>query len=245
VTTSNRRRRSLVRRLGTLLIAAGVAALAWTAAVTFWQDPLTAVYTHYQQRRLADRLEQRSRTFRVQVPAVTATPPGLAERRRLVAAASRRYRLGSKDGDALGRLRVPRLGLNVVFVQGTDKRSLQKGPGLDRRTFMPGEGELAYIAGHRTTYGAPFSRIDDLRAGDPVTVELPYATLAYRVTRHVIVPANDLGRLESPGRELLALQACHPRFFATERYIVYAKPVGVQLRPPAAGTSAAPAPSPR
>ena len=60
-----------------------------------------------------------------------------------------------------------------------------------------------------------------------VKLELPYATFMYSVTSHVIVPADDLARLESHGREVLALQACHPRFFATQRYIVYARPVRV------------------
>jgi sortase A len=94
---------------------------------------------------------------------------------------------------------------------------------------MPGEGELVYIAGHRTTYGAPFARIDRLERGDPVYLELPYGTFEYRVTGHRIVPASKTSELESRGFEQLALQACHPRFFASERYIVYARPVRVTL----------------
>jgi sortase A len=95
---------------------------------------------------------------------------------------------------------------------------------------MPGQGELVYVAGHRTTYGAPFADIDELRRGDPVSLRLPYATIVYEVTGHVIVPATDLARLKSQGREQLALQACHPRFFASHRYIVYARPVEVRPR---------------
>ena len=92
---------------------------------------------------------------------------------------------------------------------------------------MPGEGQLIYIAGHRTTYLAPFSAIDKLRAGDSVTLEVPYGTFQYRITGHTIVPANDLAVLKSHGHEVVALQACHPRFFASERYIAWAKPVRV------------------
>jgi sortase A len=113
----------------------------------------------------------------------------------------------------------------MVVVNGTDAGTLKKGPGRDPRTFMPGQGQLVYIAGHRTTYSAPFGDIDDLRRGDRVTVRVPYATFVYDVTGHVVVPADDLGRLRSQGREVLALQACHPRFFASHRYIVYARPV--------------------
>jgi sortase A len=92
---------------------------------------------------------------------------------------------------------------------------------------MPGEGELVYVAGHRTTYGAPFAHIERLQRGDRVVLEMPYATAVYRVTGHVIVPADDLARLKSHGREIVALQACHPRFSASERYIVYAAPLRI------------------
>jgi LPXTG-site transpeptidase (sortase) family protein len=100
---------------------------------------------------------------------------------------------------------------------------------------MPGEGELVYIAGHRTTYGAPFAHIDRLRPGDRVRLEMPYGTFGYRVTRSVIVPADDIGRLRSQGREQVALQACHPRFSASHRLIVYAVPA----QPAAASTTQA------
>jgi sortase A len=113
-------------------------------------------------------------------------------------------------------------------VNGTDHDSLKRGPGRDQRTYMPGQHELIYVAGHRTTYGAPFGRIDQMKAGDPITLVMPYGTFVYRVTGHTIVDANDLSVLESHGRETLALQACHPRFFATQRYIVWAKPVEVK-----------------
>ena len=86
------------------------------------------------------------------------------------------------------------------------------------------------MAGHRTTFGAPFSHIDELQPGDRITLELPYASFEYRVTGHRIVDQHDLSVLRSAHREELALQACHPRFFASERYIVYARPVKVTER---------------
>ena len=118
----------------------------------------------------------------------------------------------------------------MILVNGTDHDTLMKGPGRDLRTFMPGEGKLVYVAGHRTTYLAPFSHIDRLRRGDSVTVKLPYATFRYRITGHRIVPADDLDVLRSRGREELVLQACHPRFFASHRYLAYARPVRVDPR---------------
>ena len=113
---------------------------------------------------------------------------------------------------------------------GTDHDSLTKGPGWDRSTFLPGESQLVYIAGHRTTYSAPFAHIDSLRPGDLVTIEVPYGTFTYAVRSHRVVPADDLSQLESHGREVVALQACHPRFFATHRYIAYARLLRVEPR---------------
>jgi sortase A len=95
---------------------------------------------------------------------------------------------------------------------------------------MPGQDRLVYIAGHRTTYLAPFSHIDAIRPGDAITIEMPYATFRYRATRHRIVSSSDLSVLRSPRHEQLELQACHPRFFATHRYIVYARLVSVTPR---------------
>ena len=92
---------------------------------------------------------------------------------------------------------------------------------------MPGQGQLVYIAGHRTTYLAPFSHIDQMRNGDLITLSVPYGTFTYRVYTHVIVPATDLGRLKTFGKDVVVLQACHPRFFATHRYLVYGRLVHV------------------
>jgi sortase A len=134
----------------------------------------------------------------------------------------------------------------MILVNGTDHDSLTKGPGRDRRTYMPGEGQLVYIAGHRTTYLAPFAHIERLRSGNSVTLEMPYGTFLYRVFKHEIVDANDLAVLRSNGHDVVALQACHPRFFASQRYIAYARLVRVEPRggaafePPPAALAAAP-----
>jgi sortase A len=205
------------------MILAGAGLLAWCLLVWLWEDPFTGLYTRYQQRELAQSYERLEASYRPRTP----PPPtaSLATERRHVAREARRFRAQAREGAAIGRLEIPRLGLNMVLVNGTEAGTLKKGPGRDRRTFMPGQGELVYVAGHRTTYSAPFSDIDELEAGDRVTLRVPYATFVYRVTGHVVVPATDIGRLRSNGREVLALQACHPRFFASHRYIVYARPV--------------------
>jgi sortase A len=214
----------LTRTLGTLMILAGLGMLGWALLVWQWQDPFTALYTRYEQRHLASSFDERLAEFR---PIDPKPRVSLAAERRQVALEARRYRRESRPREAIGRIKIKRLGLSIIVVNGTAAGALQKGPGRDLRTYMPGEGKLVYVAGHRTTYLAPFSHIDSMRVGDEVTFQLPYATFVYRVTSHVIVPATDLARLRSHGREVLALQACHPRFFASHRYIVYARPVQV------------------
>ena len=139
----------------------------------------------------------------------------------------------------MGRLRVPALDLDAIVVNGTDTASLKRGPGRDPRTGMPGEGRLVYIAGHRTTYAAPFAHIDRLEPGDRITLTTPYATFRYVVHDHRIVPSDALEVLRSRGREELVLQACHPRFFATHRYLVDARPVSITPRRAQATTARA------
>jgi sortase A len=227
--------RRLTRNLGTLLIASGIAVLAWAALVWAWQDPFTSFYTRWEQHKLAQRYDRLAAAFEPQVQRGAS----LATATRALRAEARAFRRQAKRGDAIGRIRIPRMGVDMILVNGTDHDSLTKGPGRDLRTFMPGQGELVYVAGHRTTYLAPFSHIDSLRPGDGVTIEVPYATLVYAVTGHRIVNAGDLSVLKSPGHELLELQACHPRFFASQRYIAYARLVSARLR----GTSTSVSPA--
>jgi sortase A len=225
--------RRFLRILGTFLALAGALTLVWALVVWQWQDPFTALYTKWKQRQLSSQYNELNRSF-----AGSISHDSLSAERRSITLAAKRYRLGAKRGQALGRLRIPRMGVNMIFVNGTDHDTLKKGPGRDGRTFMPGESRLVYIAGHRTTYSAPFSDINALRAGDRVTIEVPYGRFIYSVTRHRIVTATDLSVLRSPRHELLELQACHPRFFASHRYIAYARLARVE---PRGGTPYAPA----
>jgi sortase A len=217
--------RGRVHLLGTLLAVAGVLTLGWALLVWQWQDPFTALYTTWKQHQLASQYDKRARSF-----TTTISGPTVKAERASIAREAKLYRLSSKRGQVIGRLRVPRMGVNMLLVNGTDHDTLKKGPGRDGRTFMPGENRLVYVAGHRTTYLAPFSHIDRLRRGDRVTIEVPYGTFIYAVTRHRIVKSTDLSVLRSPRHELVELQACHPRFFASHRYIVYARLLRVEPR---------------
>jgi sortase A len=217
--------RKTSRILGSLLIVAGALTLAWVILVWRWEDPFTAVYTHFQQSRLSSTYEKRASAFRPRV-----THGDLASMERQVAAEARAYRRSLHVGDPVGRIRIGRIGLNMVVVQGTDHDTLKKGPGHYVGSGLPGEGNLIYVAGHRTTYLAPFAFINNIRVGDYIAFEVPYGAFTYRVTRHYVVADNAVGVLKSTGSEILRLQACHPRFFATHRYLVDAKLVGVAPR---------------
>lgn len=217
--------RRALRFLGLLMILGGLLGLGWTVLVWQWQDPFTAYYTHRQQSRLAAELDRRDARF--QTSERRGQP--LAAARRTVSAEAARYRRSLHRGDPVGRLTIGAIGLRVVVVQGTDRDSLKKGPGHYAGSLLPGQGGLVYLAGHRTTYLAPFSHIDTLKPGDRVVLELPYGTFRYVVTGHRIVRATDAGVLRPRRREELVLQACHPRFFASHRYLVYARPAAMEL----------------
>jgi sortase A len=217
--------RLLGRILGALLIATGVLTLTWVIVVWRWEDPFTAAYTHFEQSKLAHTYDRNAARFDLQTRV-----GNLASLQRQIATEARAYRTTLHAGDPVGRIKIGRLGLKMVVVQGTSDETLKKGPGHYSGSFLPGEGRLIYIAGHRTTYLAPFAYINDIRIGDVVTLEVPYGIFTYRVTRHYVVAANRLEVLRDHGREILRLQACHPRFFASHRYLVDAKLVSVAPR---------------
>ena len=217
-----------LRIVGTVLAVGGLLTAAWAFTVWRWQDPFTALYTSHAQQSLEREYQREAATYRVPAPVKKRVPLAVEQQR--IHRAATRYRGQLHRGDAVGRLHVPQLGLDDILVEGTDHKSLTKGPGRYTGSYVPGEGQLIYIAGHRTTYGAPLAHIDRLKRGDEVRLEMPYGTFTYKVSGHVIVPASDVERLQSKGREVIALQACHPRFFATERYIVYARPVAMKPR---------------
>lgn len=218
--------------LALFMVAAGLLGLAWVATVFFWQDPFTALYTRWEQRSLAHQYTELLRSGLWAPPSLVAKSANQRPSRSQLAREAAAYRHDTHPGEAIGRIVIGRLGLNMILVDGTDEASLTKGPGRDLRSYMPGQNRLVYIAGHRTTYLAPFSHIDAIRVGDYITIQVPYGTFVYRAIGHEIVPATDLAMLRSPNHEFLRLQACHPRFFATQRYIVDARLVAVRAAKP-------------
>jgi len=233
------------RRLGTVLIVGGLLVLAYAAAVLFWRDPVTDLYNRYQQNKLESALEHEFEAWDAGPPPavadagdddVDAAPrPGV-----MTARDARRFLRGLEQGQAFGRIHIPRIGVESIVVHGTRwGADLSRGPGHYERTTVPGLGKTVGIAGHRTTFGAPFRKIDKIKAGDEITLEMPYASFRYRVFQHEIVDEKDWSVIRNRGFDTLMLSACHPLYGSSERWIVYAKLVAVQPREGEAYTLAA------
>jgi sortase A len=200
------------------MVLAGVLALADAALTLAWQEPVSALRARGAQPRLRADL----RALALAMPA-----PSGAQRRAAFAASARALRRRTRDGAAAGRLRIPRIGLDAVVVRGTRPDDLKRAPGLLDAAALPGEAGTAAIAGHRTTYGAPFRHLDRLRRGDRLTVAMPYGTFRYAVEGTRIVEPGDLSVLRTDGQRRLVLTACHPLFSAARRIVVYAAEIGV------------------
>ena len=110
-----------------------------------------------------------------------------------------------------------------MIVEGTGTGDLKRGPGHYPATPLPGAPGTVGIAGHRTTYGAPFRTIDKLDPGDRIVAEMPYGTFTYRVERTRIVPPTATEVVRRVKYDRLVLTACHPLYSAAQRIVVFAK----------------------
>lgn len=133
------------------------------------------------------------------------------------------YRARTKTGEPIGRIELPTLGRSYVMVDGTDTATLRKGPGHYPDTPWPGQRGTVAVAGHRTTYLAPFRTIDKLRSGQPVILRMPYGRFTYRVQYTKIVKPTALWVTNAVGYDRLILSACHPLYSAARRIVVFAK----------------------
>ena len=131
-----------------------------------------------------------------------------------------------QPGESFGRLSIPAIGIDVAVVKSTTADALKGGPGHFSDTALPGQGETVAIAGHRTTYGAPFRNIDELDEGDVLLVKRQGEEFRYEVTKKRIVDPGEVGILSGKGERLL-LTTCHPVFSASQRLVVYARPVPI------------------
>jgi sortase A len=137
-------------------------------------------------------------------------------------------RVANVPGKAVAIIKIPKIDVDLVVVEGTNTESLKKGPGHYSKTAYPWQdtGRVG-IAGHRTTYGAPFWSLNELREGDRIVLATEYGIFNYRVTRIVVTPPDGILPsgdyvLAPTNHPTLVLTTCNPRFSASERLIVFA-----------------------
>jgi sortase A len=157
-----------------------------------------------------------------------------AERQEILA------RLYPDAGEAFARIFIPDINVDQITVEGVSVEDLRKGPGHYQTTPNPGQAGNAAIAGHRTTYGAPFHRVDELQPNDPIFVTTAQGTFEYRVLGFedprdpagpdlgyfIVAPSGTQVLDQKEGQNILTLTACHPKYSARQRIIVQAELVG-------------------
>jgi sortase A len=188
--------RVVLRFVASVMMVSGVLLISDAVITLAWQEPVSAYFSERQQVKLEKAL---------------IDPP------------ERVVRKEPLPGDALGKLLIPSIGVSEYVIEGTDSDELRKGPGHYPETPLPGQRGTSAIAGHRTTYGAPFRKLDQVKKGDRIIVELPYGTFVYRVERTQIVDDSALWVTRKVGHNRLVLTACHPLYSAEQRVVAFAR----------------------
>jgi sortase A len=219
--------RRALRGLSSVLIATGVLLVVDAVLTVVWQEPVTAIYGKVRQNELGGDLDKLNKA--PLTPSERGVLKVLHSDDQRIAFLARSMRRHIQDGQALGRVRIPHIHANYVMVEGTDAASLRKGPGHYPETPLPGMPGTVAVAGHRTTYLAPFSKLDKLRKGDEVRVEMPYATVTYRVEQTRIVKPTAVWVTRRVGHDRLVMTACHPKYSAAKRIVVFARQVSAVL----------------
>jgi sortase A len=188
--------RVVLRFIASVMIVSGLLLIADAAITLGWQEPVSAFFARQEQAQLKAELDH--------------PPPRVFYKRPL-------------PGDAIGEIDMPAIDKSAYIVEGTDTDDLRKGPGHYHDTPMPGDHGTVAIAGHRTTYGAPFRRIDELEPGDRIDLRMPYGDFTYRVERTRIVPPTETSVTDRVDHDRLILSACHPLYSAAKRIVVFAR----------------------
>jgi sortase A len=207
--------------LAAVLIVAGLLLLADAGATLLWQEPVSALYAQLKQESLDGDLRALDRA--APSPAAQHTLARLHEERSRISYLADTLQRLAKAGSAVGRISIPAIGASFVVVKGSGSSELENGPGIYPETNFPGVPGTTAIAGHRTTYLAPFRHIDRLRRGEPIVLEMPYARFTYTVTGSRVVLPADVSVLDPVGYSRLVLSACTPLFSASHRLIVFAR----------------------
>ena len=216
--------RRVVDISGRVLIGAGLVVLLFTA----YQIWGTSIQESHTQSDLRSQLQQETNSAQIRralgqavaLDKLPTGPPVTAPRTE-----------DPPEGDPIGDIRIPVIGIEQVVVEGTNTPDLRKGPGHYIGTPLPGQGGNAAIAGHRTTYGHPFYNLDSVKVGDPIILTTLQGIFVYDTTRSFVVSPSDTDVIKNVFADILTLTTCNPRFSASTRLIVQAKLAHAQLFP--------------
>jgi sortase A len=197
-------RRAVLRFLGDVALVAGILLVIEAGITVTWKEPVTAYLASRSQAALEDELDE--------ITSGTLQEAGRTE-----------------IGGAIGRIRIPAIDVSFVMVQGTDLETLRKGPGHYVDTQLPGEDGTFAVAGHRTTYLAPFRHIDELARGDRIVIQMPYGKFTYEVLGTEIVAPSAVSVLRPGQGDRVVLTACHPLYSAAKRIVAIGELVGARV----------------
>jgi sortase A len=216
--------RQAVSITGKILIGAGILVLLFTA-YQIWGTSIQESHTQNALRStlISETNNQEIRHALAEAAAIDKLPTGPPVAAPRTAAPS--------EGEPVGDIRIPRIGVNQVVVEGTNTPDLRKGPGHYIGTPLPGQNGNASIAGHRTTYGHPFYNLDGVKVGDPIVLTTLQGIFVYDTTKSFVVSPSDTSVIRNAFANLLTLTTCNPRFSASTRLIVQAKLAHSQLFP--------------
>jgi sortase A len=218
--------------LGRILLGAGVLILLFVA-YQLWGTGIAESHSQAQLRQRLDAQLQRlahhpsTTSTTSTAPTSTTTKTSSSTTTTTTTAPGDEPTVGPSiaapnDGNPVGLMRIAKIGLDKVIVQGTSTSDLRQGPGHYPGTPLPGEQGNAAIAGHRTTYGAPFYNLDELAPGDLIDITTVQGLFTYRVTQKLIVDPNDTSVVDNTATPELTLTTCNPRFSASQRLVIHA-----------------------
>lgn len=205
--------RRVLRRVGAVLVAVGGLMLLFVA-FQLWG---TGILEAQHQSALRRQFETELRSVHTSSKPHQAPDP---------------VHLGPiKEGQPIGILEIPKINLNVVVVDGTSTSDLTLGPGLYFGSPLPGDKGNAAIAGHRTTFGAPFFNLNDLSPGDDIYITTLQGRFRFVVTGSLVVSPDDVAVVAPTDFAELTLTTCDPPFSAANRLVVHARLEG-RFAPP-------------
>jgi len=223
--------RRLIRDVSSVLILSGLLLVLDAGVTLVWQEPVTAAIGLV----LRGQVNQRYLSYRTAPLSVVDQDAleGLRSRAERIEYLARSEVREVKAGDAIGHIDIPKIGASYTLIQGTDTLSLEKGPGHYPATALPGMGQTVGVAGHRTTYLAPFNKINELVRGNKIVIRMPYGRFTYLVQYQRIVLPTALWVTHNVGYERLVLSACNPLYSAAQRIIIFARLKSVKPLGPA------------